>query len=175
MAIPDPITTERLTLPLWTSADVASIRGRGLRQRGWHADFPRQDDIDAASMWREGDPWGPRSITRGTTVLGSVGFFGPPQEVGQRSAGDDPTIAAQLEAEIGYGLVREAWGWGFATEAVKAMVAAAEAEGVRVHATVEPTNKASLRVLAKAGFTQLLRATDDGQLVMARPVVSAGS
>jgi RimJ/RimL family protein N-acetyltransferase len=159
MPLPDPITTERLTLPLWTSADVASIRGRGLRQRGWHADFPRQDDIDAASMWREGDPWGPRSITRGVTVLGSVGFFGPPQDVD-----------GVPETEIGYGLVREAWGWGFATEAVKAMVAAAEAEGVRIRASVEPTNAASVKVLAKAGFTQLREATDDGLLVMVRPL-----
>lgn len=158
MALPDLLRTERLSLPLWTSADVASIRGRGLRQKGWHADFPRQDDIDAASMWREGDDWGPRSITRGVTVLGSVGFFGAPQEVD-----------GVEETEIGYGLVREAWGWGFATEAVKAMVAAAEAEGVRIRASVEPTNAASLKVLAKAGFTQLREATPDGLLVMVRP------
>lgn len=153
----DAITTERLTLPLWTVADVSAMRGRGLRQKGWHSDFPRREDLDAATLWRDGDPWGPRSIVRGVTVLGSVGFFGPPQEG---------------EAELGFGLVREAWGWGFATEAVTALVAAAEAESVRVHATVDPTHKASLRVLAKAGFTQLLRATDDGQLVMARPTIS---
>ena len=153
----DAITTERLTLPLWTVADVSAMRGRGLRQKGCHSDFPRREDLDAATLWRDGDPWGPRSIVRGVTVLGSVGFFGPPQEG---------------EAELGFGLVREAWGWGFATEAVTALVAAAEAESVRVHATVDPTHKASLRVLAKAGFTQLLRATDDGQLVMARPTIS---
>ena len=163
MPLPDLIATERLTLPLWTSADVASIRGRGLRQRGWHADFPRRDDIDAASMWRDGDVWGPRSITRGVTVLGSVGFFGPPEDVD-----------GVQETEIGYGLVREAWGWGFATEAVKAMVAAAEAEGVRIRASVEPTNAASVKVLAKAGFTQLREATPDGLLVMVRPFGGVG-
>lgn len=163
MPLPDLIATERLTLPLWTSADVASIRGRGLRQRGWHADFPRRDDIDAASMWRDGDVWGPRSITRGVTVLGSVGFFGPPEDVD-----------GVQETEIGYGLVREAWGWGFATEAVRAMVAAAEAEGVRIRASVEPTNAASVKVLAKAGFTQLREATPDGLLVMVRPFGGVG-
>ncbi|BBH16294.1 hypothetical protein Back2_05810 [Nocardioides baekrokdamisoli] len=158
MSIDDVIVTERLTLPLWNAADVRAIRGQSpLRQPGWHADFPRKDDVDAASMWREGDPWGPRSIVRGVTVLGSIGFFGPPEDVDGVS-----------EVEIGFGLVREAWGWGFATEAVKALVDTAEAEDVRVRASVEPTNAASLRVLAKAGFTQLLRATDDGHLVMAR-------
>ena len=159
MPLPDTIVTERLALPLWTSADVRAIRGQSpLRQAGWHADFPRKDDIDAASMWHEGDPWGPRSITRGVTVLGSVGFFGPPEDADGVG-----------EVEIGFGLVREAWGWGFATEAVKAMVAAAEAECVRVRASVEPTNAPSLKVLAKAGFTQLREATPEGLLVMVRP------
>lgn len=151
------ITTDRLSLALWSADDVSAMRGRGLRQKGWHADFPRREDIDWATIWRDGDPWGPRSIVRGVTVLGSVGFFGAPVD-GQ--------------AEIGFGLVREAWGWGFATEAVAALVEAAEAEGVRVQATVEPRNATALRVLAKAKFTQLLRATEDGHLVMARPVVT---
>jgi len=156
--LPDVIATDRLTLPLWTAADVSALRGRGLRQKGWHRDFPRQDDLDAATLWRDGDVWGPRSIVRGVTVLGSIGFFGAPVEV-----------EGVPEVEIGYGLVREAWGWGFATESVKAMVAAAEAEGVRVRACVEPTNAASLKVLAKAHFTHLRGANEDGLLVMARP------
>lgn len=159
MPPPDVIVTERLTLPLWSVADVRAIKGQSpLRQPGWHAEFPREDDVDAASMWHEGDLWGPRSITRGVTVLGSVGFFGQPED-----------LDGVAETEIGYGLVREAWGWGFATEAVKAMVAAAESEGVRVRASVEPTNAASLKVLAKAGFTQVREATEDGLLVMVRP------
>lgn len=155
MALPERITTQRLTLPLWTAADVASMRGRGLRQKGWHADFPRAEDLDAASLWHADDPWGPRSIVRGVTVLGSAGFFGAPQ--------DDQGMA---EAELGFGLVREAWGWGFATEAATALVAAAKAEGVRVRAAVEPTNAAALKVLAKAGLTELREATADGLLVM---------
>jgi RimJ/RimL family protein N-acetyltransferase len=157
--LPDAITTERLTLPLWTAADVAAMRGRGLRQKGWHPDFPRRDDLDAATLWRDGDPWGPRSIVRGVTVLGSAGFFGGPQDV-----------EGVPEVEIGFGLVREAWGWGFATEAVKALADAASAEGVRIRACVEPTNSASLKVLAKTGFTQLREATAEGLLVMVRPL-----
>ena len=148
------IRTERLVLPLWTAGDVAAIRG-GTRDGvlgEWHRDFPRPDDVDAASMWHEGDPWGPRSIARGVTVLGSIGFFGPPDG---------------LEVEVGYGLVREAWGWGFATEALQALLAELEPD-IGVRASIQPENKASLRVAAKCGFTQLRGTTDDGELVMVR-------
>ena len=153
---PEPVATERLTLPLWSAADVAAIRGRAPRQPGWHPDFPRQDDVDAASLWRDGDVWGPRSIVRGVTALGSIGFFGPP------STSDDGVE----ETEVGYGLVREARGWGFATEALRGLVAAAG--DVRLRASVLPDNRASIRVLAKCGFTQLRGTTPEGELVMVR-------
>src|SRR5690349_7015107 len=143
MTLPDEISTERLSLPLWSADVVADLRS-GARRPEWHADFPREDDRDAASLWVEGDPWGPRSIVRGTTVLGSIGFFGPP------SPHDSDGVP---ETEVGYGLVAEARGWGFATEALMAMLAAADASGVRVRASVRPDNAASLKVLAKAGFT----------------------
>lgn len=156
----ETIATERLALPLWTAADLEALQGRTARMSRWHADFPRQDDLDAASLWVAGDPWGPRSIVRGVTVLGSIGFFGPPA----------PADDGVPEAEVGYGLVAEARGWGFATEALVALVAAAEAGGVRVRASVEPGNKESLRVLAKAGFTTLRGTSDDGLLVMVRPL-----
>jgi len=38
-----------------------------------------------------------------------------------------------------------------------------------VRASVEPTNDASIRVLAKCGFTQLRGSNEDGELVMVRP------
>ena len=153
-----PLRTERLVLPLWTAADVAAIRlGRRTSDDGalgeWHPEFPRRDDQDASTLWHDGDPYGPRSIVRGVTVLGSIGFFGPPDEAG--------------ELEVGYGLVRDAWGWGFATESLLAMLAAVGPE-VTVRASIEPENKASLRVAAKCGFTQLRGATPDGELVMVR-------
>lgn len=159
------IRTERLVLPLWTAGDVAAIRG-GSREGvlgEWHRDFPRPDDVSAATLWREGDPWGPRSIARGVTVLGSIGFFGPPEPV--PGSGTEEGVD---EVEVGYGLVREAWGWGFATEALQALVAELE-PGIAVRASIQPENKASLRVVAKCGFTQLRGATDDGELVMVRP------
>jgi [ribosomal protein S5]-alanine N-acetyltransferase len=153
------VTTERLRLPLWTAEDVAAIRS-GDRRAGWHDDFPRQDDRDAATLWREGDPWGPRSIVRGTTALGSIGFFGPPE----------PADDGVEEVEVGYGLVTEAHGWGFATEALAGLLALTDVAGIRVRASVRPDNTASIRVLAKCRFTQLRGANEHGELVMARPL-----
>jgi RimJ/RimL family protein N-acetyltransferase len=159
MTLPDVVRSERLTLPVWTPDEAADIRaGRG--RQGWHRDYPRKDDRDAATMYRPGDPWAPRHIVRGATALGSIGFFGPPEEAGD----------GVLEAEVGYGLVEQARGWGFATEALQALLAETDAAGVRVRASVEPSNTASVRVLAKCGFTQLRGGNEDGELVMARPL-----
>ncbi|WP_241153792.1 GNAT family N-acetyltransferase [Nocardioides pantholopis] len=157
--IPDVVTSGRLRLPLWSADEVADIHA-GRRRPEWHPDFPRPDDRDAATLWRAGDPWGPRSIVRGRTVLGSIGFFGAPEEAGDGMA----------EVEVGYGLVAEARGWGFATEALGALLAGTDAVGVRVRASVDPENRPSIRVLAKSGFTDLRGSTEDGELVMVRPL-----
>jgi ribosomal-protein-alanine N-acetyltransferase len=159
MGLPEVIESERLRLPLWSAADVDAIRA-GVRRPGWHPQFPREDDLDAASLWREDDPWSSRSLTRADVVVGSIGFFGPPEPAGD----------GVPEVEVGYGLVEDARGLGYATEALAAVVAAAEAAGARVRASVLPTNDASIRVLAKCGFTELRGSTEDGDLVMARPL-----
>jgi [ribosomal protein S5]-alanine N-acetyltransferase len=159
MMLPDVVRSERLSLPLWTPDEAADIRA-GRHREGWHRDYPRQDDRDAATVYHPGDPWAPRHIVRGGTALGSIGFYGPPE----------PAADGVPEAEIGYGLVEEARGWGFATEALKALLVEADAAGVRVRASVEPTNTASVRVLAKCGFTDLRGGNEDGELVMARPL-----
>lgn len=153
------VTTERLTLPLWSAGEAADIRaGRG--RPGWHRDYPRPDDRDAASLWREGDAWGPRHVVRGETVLGSVGFYGPPT----------PADDGVPEVEVGIGLVAEARGWGFGAEALRGVLAAADAAGARVRAATDPGNAASLRMLAACGFTELRGSDEEGHLVMARPL-----
>jgi RimJ/RimL family protein N-acetyltransferase len=155
----EPITTVRLELPLWTAEDTVAVKsGRG--PSNWHPHFPRKDDRDAAALWQEGDPWGPRFVVHTHQVIGSIGFFGPPE----------PAADGVSEVEVGYGLVEGARGHGIATEAVQAMVAGAEAAGVRVRASVHPNNEPSIRVLAKCGFTQLRGSNEDGELVMARPL-----
>ena len=56
--------------------------------------------------------------------------------------------------EIGYGLLPEYWGKGYATEAVKAMTEwASKQPGVkRIEAETDPENTASQRVLEKTGY-----------------------
>ena len=157
--LPEVVSTDRLSLLLWSADDVALLRGSG-RRPDWHPDFPREDDRDAASMWHDGDPWGPRSVVLDDVVVGSMGFYGPP----------GPAADGRAEAEVGYGLVEPARGAGLATEALSAMVAAAEGVGVRVRASVLPDNAASIRVLAKCGFTELRGSNEDGELVLARPL-----
>lgn len=165
LVLPEVVSTERLSLPLITADEVADMLA-GRRRPQWHADYPRTDDLDAVSMFESGNTWGPRHIVRGVTVLGSIGFFGPPTPA-PLSAASEVTVP---EAEVGYGLVREAWGYGFATEALRALLVEADRLGVRVRASVDPDNAASVKVLAKAGFTDLRGSDEDGQLVMARPV-----
>ncbi len=159
MALPEVVDTERLRLPLWTDADIARLRGTE-RARDWHPDFPREDDRDAASMGHAGDPWGPRSIVLDGVVVGSIGFFGPPAQA------DDGVP----ETEVGYGLVEEARGVGVATEALTAVLDAADTAGVRIRASVLPDNAPSIRVLAKCGFTEVRGSNEDGELVLARPL-----
>lgn len=156
-----PVVTERLRLELWDAATVAALRAGG-RRPDWHAQFPRSDDADAATLWSEGDPWGPRSVVslRSGLVMGSIGFFGPPE-----SAADDVP-----EVEVGFGLVEAARGHGAMVEALGALLALADGAGVRVRARVRPDNHPAMRVLTRQRFTGMRGADDDGHLVLVRPL-----
>jgi ribosomal-protein-alanine N-acetyltransferase len=159
LALPRDLTSSRLRLILVSPDDAADMFA-GRRQSRWHRDYPRRDDVDAASLVRPGgpaDPWGPRHIVWEQQAIGSIGCFGPPVEG---------------EVEVGYGLVEEARGRGIATEALACLLAATDALAVRVRASVSPTNRAGVRVLATAGFTELRGSNDDGELVMGRPLGS---
>lgn len=71
----------------------------------------------------------------------------------------------QKTPEIKYTLLRERWGQGLATEAVRGTLAHADEvlDLPRVIATVAPENAASHRVLAKAGMSHLeTRHNEDG-------------
>lgn len=153
--LPLLVSSARLRLILLTRADAADMLA-GRRQSRWHPDYPRRDDVDAASMiGADPDSWSPRHVVHGMQAVGSIGFFGPPVDG---------------EVEVGYGLVADVRGRGLATEALQALLVETDRLGVRVRASVLPENAASLRVLAKAGFTELRGASEDGELVMARPL-----
>jgi len=165
-ALEPVITTPRLRLVLITPEEARRMLA-GQRLPAWHHEYPRQDDLDAISMINASTDdltWGPRHVERAYDglVVGSIGFFGPPT----------PAKDGVLEAEIGYGLVVDARGRGVATEAVTGMLVHTDRAGVRVRASVEPDNTASVRVLAKCGFTELRGADEDGNLVMARPLLT---
>jgi ribosomal-protein-alanine N-acetyltransferase len=159
--IPPIVTTARLRLELVTPDEARAPLGGG-RGPAFHPDYPRKDDLDAVSMiGASGSCWDPRHIVRAFDglVVGSIGFFGPPE------AAEDGVE----EAEVGYGLVADARGHGAATEALRGLLEQADRLGVRVRASTEPSNKASVRVLAKCGFTSLRGADAEGNLVMVRP------
>jgi RimJ/RimL family protein N-acetyltransferase len=158
VTLPAEIETARLRLPLVTPAEAAAMRA-GRRDSSWHPTYPRPDDVDAASMAREGDTWGPRHIVCDGEAVGTIGPLGPPVDG---------------EVEVGYGLVEAARGRGLATEALKALLAETDAAGVRVRAGVRPDNGASLKILAGCGFTELRGSNDEGALVLARPLPDGG-
>ena len=162
--LPVLVTSPRLRLELVTPDEAADMLA-GRRRPQWESSYPRPDDCDAVSMLRAADAhptWGPRHVVRAFDglVVGSIGFFGPPEQGGD----------GVLETEVGYGLVESARGHGAATEALKALLVETDRLGVRVRVSVLPENRASVRVLAKCGFTDLRGPNDEGELVMGRPV-----
>ena len=75
------------------------------------------------------------------TLVAAAGFLGPPDADGT--------------AEIGYSVVPEATGLGYATEAVRTLVAWALGNGAsRVVAHTTPSNAASVGVLRQCGFVE---------------------
>jgi RimJ/RimL family protein N-acetyltransferase len=146
--VPVELTTPRLLLPLLDAAAAAALVSGGRLSR-WAADFPREGDVDVATVLaRNGVPagpdavFGPRLVVERSTgeVIGTAGFFGPPR---------DGLV------EIGYGIVPSRRRRGYAAEAVHALLGLAAAQpGVsEVVAHAEADNVASIRVLEKSGLT----------------------
>ncbi|MEY9968636.1 RimJ/RimL family protein N-acetyltransferase [Streptacidiphilus sp. MAP12-16] len=98
----------------------------------------------AAEVGWHRPPWGLYVLVRraDAVAVGSTGFHGPP--------GGDGSV------EIGYDLVPDARGLGFATEAVRALVGYAFTHpAVRtVRAVTAQDNSPSQRVLIRSGFTR---------------------
>lgn len=140
--------TARLVLRKPTAADAEAIYLRYssdtevTKYLGW----PRHQSIEQTkaflafsdSEWQRW-PAGPYLIERRSDrkLLGGTGL-----------AFETPTVAA-----TGYVLARDAWGHGYATEALAAVVAVASRLGVRrLYALCHPSHQASIRVLEKCGF-----------------------
>ena len=144
-----PILTPRLLLRPPTGADAAMIFQRYAadaevtRLVGWLR-HERISDTDAflefsAAEWARW-PAGPLLIESRTDgrLLGSTGL----------------AFETPFQASTGYVLARDTWGFGYASEALRAMVALAKGLAVtRLYALCHPSNSASIRVLDRCGFT----------------------
>ncbi|GIH10720.1 hypothetical protein Rhe02_87870 [Rhizocola hellebori] len=140
------IVTSRLELHPFTIPLAAAIAAADGTGQQWATGFPREDDQDAARMFLRAPSaeFGSYEIKTSETgqTVGTIGFFGPPEENG--------TVM------LGYGLVEQARGFGYATEALRALVtyALARPEVARLVADPDLDNFASHGVLEKCGFTR---------------------
>ena len=147
-AAPDQIHTARLLLRRPRLDDAAGVFSRYAsdpdvtRFVGW----PRHRSIDdtrgflrfSDAEWQRASV-GPYLIfSRDGRLLGATGLG----------------LETPHRAVTGYVLNPDAWGQGFATEALEAMVSLADdLTVVRLYALCHPEHRASVRVLEKCGFT----------------------
>ncbi len=150
MKAPLEIETNRTILTVPTAADADAIFGRYAsdpdvtRYLAWPRHQSVADTHDfltfSAAEW-ERWPAGPYLIREraGGRLLGSTGL-----------AFERPGTAS-----TGYVLAKDAWGRGYATEALHAMVdLARRLEVARLYAICHHAHRASAHVLEKCGFTQ---------------------
>ena len=118
-------------------------------QAAWHPEYPLADTLEGLTWlfgaWQEmggvraGSPWWTYQLVVAGEAVGDIGFHGPPDPDGQ--------------VTIGYQVVPAAQRRGIATAACAELVALAWAAGARrLQAHTDADNRASQRVLARAGF-----------------------
>ena len=159
MASSFEIATPRLRLYAPTSAEVQALR-RGDRtelaahinaavpEAWWFGpsllrllpDLPEamaHEPNDARWIWLVIDPISAQ-------IIGDIGYHGPLH--------DDATV------EIGYSLMPHAHGFGYATEAISALIqwTFAHTQVAQIIAQIKPENAASLRVAARLGMQSML-------------------
>lgn len=142
------INTERLTISIASDKDVLEM-------------IEKQTDEELKKAYGEmyagciSDPqnrqwYAPWIIKlKNGTVIGDLCFKG---------------VTEKGAVEIGYGLLPDFWGNGYATEAVTAVINRAFMQnGIKcIEAETEPDNKASQRVLLKAGFVSTGEIGEEG-------------
>jgi RimJ/RimL family protein N-acetyltransferase len=149
----EPLSSPRNPVPVtlrMVSVDEARnmVDPSGHRRGNWAPGYPGTGDVEAATAFLSQvdaglDPT-PFCIYEildpaTDTVVGGIGFHGPPDPRGH--------------AEIGYGVVPGSQNRGYATAAVQAMVRHSADLGVaRLTGRADLANTASRRVLEKAGL-----------------------
>lgn len=145
------VETERLVLRRPRAGDAQAIFTRyasdpeATRYMAWPTSRSLDDTVAfihlCDTLWARWPKAGPLLVFArdGVTLLGGAGIVN-----------DD-----DVRAQTGYILARDAWGRGYATEALVASVAAARAAGVsRLEASVHVDHATSCHVLEKAGFVR---------------------
>ncbi|MGW6723146.1 GNAT family N-acetyltransferase [Streptomyces sp. NPDC054995] len=146
------LMTERLVLhPISVDEAEQMAAGRPDAEARWEPGFPTEGDVSVAKRFLEHfastgnpQPFGPYVIRRRSDhrAIGGVGFHRPPDEHGN--------------VTIGYGLVPSARGKGYASEALRALLSLARAEGAAsVQGDADHDNTASQHVMRAAGMRQV--------------------
>jgi RimJ/RimL family protein N-acetyltransferase len=144
------IETDRLCLRQLELEEARELlQGRADPERPWASGYPIQGTLIAVEAFvravdhgAQPGPYGVYQLVRSADgqVIGDIGFHGPPDQHGS--------------VTVGYGLAAGARGRGYATEALRALVAWALAQpGVeRVEADTTHANLPSQRVMERAGM-----------------------
>jgi RimJ/RimL family protein N-acetyltransferase len=157
----DILMTTRLTLHPLTAAQAAAVVEAGDTHTSpdaarWAPGYPDEGDragarrfLAACATTGNPQPFGPYEIRRRTDAMaiGGVAFHGRPDTAGQ--------------VTVGYGIISSARGRGYASEALRALLTFARAQGVRssVKGDADLDNIGSHRVMASADMR--LVAVDD--------------
>ena len=148
-----PIMTERLRIRALHEGDLASVFAIvGDRRVAGDATW-LQPDLEscrgylARRMANENElgysVWGVERV-EDDGLIGLAGFF---------PHGD--------EVELGYAFRVDQWGHGYATEAVRAVLDAAQVLGHRVYATIRSSNSGSIAVAEKVGLVHAGEVIED--------------
>lgn len=110
--------------------------------------FKSLDDAHAEISWYQdilkeqtGIRWG-ITLKNDEKVIGSCGFLN--------------TVSNHFRTDIGFELSKQYWGQGIASEAMNAIIEYAfqQTDIQRIQALIEPLNKASQKMVERAGFLQ---------------------
>ncbi|MDQ1584205.1 MAG: hypothetical protein QOF36_2259 [Microbacteriaceae bacterium] len=152
----DTLTNRLVLHPIDAVEAERILGGMATSEDAWAGGYPSESDLKAignllAATLAGGDqrPWGYYQLRRRIDglAIGGIEFFGPPDAGGT--------------VEIGYGLVPDARGHGFAAEALAAAIAIARAAGAkRIVANTSPDNVASQRTMRDVGMPRVSASAD---------------
>ena len=159
--LPDPITTERLVLRQPNMADAPALHrlanNRNIFEMLARLPHPytRAHAVDfVTSLARSTGEHAYAITSRDDDFMGVIGLHLPERKADKPDCGKgDRKTSRKTRLELGYWLGQPYWGKGYATEAVRGLLAAAHKVGITaISARAITRNTGSINVLVKAGF-----------------------